>query len=254
MKILILDNHNHEGLYTALNQYNITLEHRNYIGAIDINESEYSLVILCPSSKKHLAELFKTISFSHSNIVVLFNEADAKFIVYCSKHGCKDVIRFPYLPDAVAKRLKCLIESLSANEASIVVSHKDNFLNFSVDKYIQIEIQRSNRGKTPLSFLAVEVAIPMTNSGSVINILRYNLRNTDLVNVYENYILVMLPYCNKTDALFLKLKLDKCLFSFNANIFCITKDHYYEESMPNEKDMLLDILEEGLKKPTFKSI
>ena len=254
MKILILDNHKHEGLFTALDQYNIILEHRDCIEPIVLTESEYSLVLLCPSSIKHLAELFRTCSFSNANIVILFNNVDAKFIVYCSTQGCKDVIRVPYIPDATAKRLKCLIESLSVNEAGILASHKDSLLNFSVDKYIQLEFQRSNRGKTPLSFLAVEISMTAANAGNVIDILRDNLRNTDLVSVYGNYILVMLPYCNKADVLFLKTKLNKSLYSFNANIFCITKDHYYEESMPNEKDILLDVLEEGLKKPTLKCI
>lgn len=241
MKILILDNKPHDELKNALKQYNIILD-RVEVWSDKFKELEYSLIILCPSSKKQLTELFKTCNFCNINTVIFFKEIDSKFIISCSKQGCKDVIRIPYIPEAAAKRLNCLIESLSGDETGIVVPPKENQLSFDIDKYIQMEIQRSNRGKTPLSFLAVQTSKNKNNVGNVTDILKDNLRNTDFLSIYKNNILVMLPYCNKNGVHALKNKLTKYLSSYKTDIFCITKDYYYEKSLLNEREVLLGML------------
>ncbi len=116
MKIAIVDTAPHEELKEALDTYGITLEHKAGWSE-DICTSGYGMVILCSSGKEQMLDSFENKKLSTLNAVIMSEYIDSRFINSCRNHGCKDIIRVPYNPQAAANRLNTLVESITNNHA-----------------------------------------------------------------------------------------------------------------------------------------
>lgn len=261
MKAILVDKQRHDELKRALKTYDINLEHKTE-WSDDIELGEYSLVIVCPSTAVQLFELIRKKNLTRFNLAVIFDYTNDRFITSCMRLGCKDIIRKPYNPEITAKRLKHLAESESSGYSSVVLA-KNEELCVTLEEYIDVEIKRANRGRTPLAFLAagalnegiggsmsmgMDKGVSLEEVKAVTDIFRARLRDTDFVSYYKGFILMLLPYCNREQLDIVKRDLERSVNSLNLVFTKFLKDKFYEKPLQNEKEIIIDIIEKEYRK------
>lgn len=250
MKILLIDKQPHDELKFALNEHRIKVV-QMYEWNRTIKPDEYGLIIFCPESKEHLVGVIKSRKPANSNIVIVYDDVDDKLITLCIGLGCRDIIKKPYNPESTAKRLECLFESLSAGEQSFISAGGNNEISCSAEEYIKKEIKRANRGKTPLALAAGEFGDKSLKAEDIPDIfdkLKACLRDTDFITYLRGYILVVMPFCSRgyADAVIGRLKKEGA--DCNLRFSYLVKDRYPDEPVDNEMEVMLEILEEELRR------
>ncbi|MGE5329014.1 MAG: hypothetical protein ACM3KR_05885 [Deltaproteobacteria bacterium] len=243
MKILIVDHKKHEELRNELQKYEIILEQKEYIPD-ETKEDGYQLIVLCPDSIEDLRRMFDTLILRRMNPVVLYEHADDRFINFCTKLGCVDVVITPYKPELLAKRLWSVIESISSRENSESV--RENLeIRISVEDFIKREMKNSSRLQVPLGFLAggfVNGCFTLDRADNVVQKLKKCLRDTDFITAYGSIILVMLSGCGENE---LKLVEHKLIISAGDADICFygfVKESFYDKNPINELQGILNHL------------
>ena len=247
MKILFIDKEENKVLEKALGKYNFKVECWSQWMDNPAQMEEFCMVIYKPHSREDILKILKTKEIGRINLVIFYDHIDSRLIAACSKSGCKDIIRNASVnPESTANRLNCLIEGLSAPETSSIVPVENRTVIWSVEDYIRIEIKRSNRGRTPLVFIAVGfigVQASRDRMENAASLFRTRLRDIDFVLVYKDFILVILPSFNRPGIEIVKGKLEESLREHKLFFCSLIKEKFYEVSMLNEKDILLGELE-----------
>ncbi|MGE5472712.1 MAG: hypothetical protein ACM3UU_00635 [Ignavibacteriales bacterium] len=249
MRILIIDDLRHEELEVELKKHGVFLEYEKYIPE-ETDEEAYNLIILCPKSIEELRRMFDTLILRRMNPVVLYENADDRFINFCYKLGCIDIVRKPYNPDMLSKRLVSVIESLSARKAG-AANKKSYEIQINVEDFVKREIKKASRSQSPLGLIALGFAdgdFSSERAQDTLEKLRKCLRDTDFVYIYDNVILVMLHECGENDIKIIEKKLFVSAGDTNIYFYSYIKNKFFDKNPDNELEEIKSHLLGGLEK------
>jgi len=248
MKILIIDDKKHEELRIELQKYEIILEQKEYIPD-ETEEGAYEFVVLCPESIEDLRRMFDTLIIRRMKPVILYEKADDRFINYCIKLGCVDVVRKPYTPEILAKRLCSVVESISSEENGEI--DEDNpQISISVEDFIKRELKNANRSQMPVGLLAFSFGSEDCTTERKIKLItcfRKRLRDTDFVSAYEKIILIILPGCEEGELKIVERKLLDCCKEGEIHSFGLVKKGFQSKNPTKEIEDIIGKLMQGIK-------
>jgi len=254
MKILIIDDTAHEELGKALREYGIILEQKQCIPD-KTEEGSYALVILCPQSVETLRIMFDRLVLRRMKPIVLYENTNDRFINFCTKLGCVDVVSKPYKAEMLARRLWSVIESISSEENGGLIRESCE-IQISVEDFIKREIKNVSRAQIPLGFIAVDFADDRVSSDTPANLMqkiKKCLRDTDFITFYGELIVIMLPGCKQDEIEIVQNKLLICAGDTNIYFYGYVKDKFYEKNPVNELEKILSTLRQGMQKVIHES-
>lgn len=205
MKVLIIDQKPHVELEDVLKNCGITVEQRASLEGC-AESDKYSVVVLCPKSIIDLQELFRHGFLQLCNPVVYFEDTNERFITACLKLGCKDVIKKPARPEAMAIRICAVIDS-AMDERGNGKDAKKLMTTFGLEEVIRREMKRASRAENPVSFLAI--GYQNKYNLATFELIKKGLRETDIVINYKNFVFVILPGCSARKLATIEQKLEK---------------------------------------------
>lgn len=245
MKILLIDSEQHEELKIVLASTGIELIQDSRFSS-NVDMTVFSLLILCPLDEEHLKEMLAGIG-RNRQIVVLYGDLNDRFINCCAGLGCIDIVRKPYRPEMLAKRLCSLIESKLSEEETAYIHNTE--IHIDTDDFIRREIKKANRTKEPLSILVGEIkerAMFPEEMEEVLLKTRRCIRETDFAGFYKGYMLVLLPGCREDDLKKVRQKLANVLGE-NISLLGAVKDKFYDNTNADDLEEITKKLFNELK-------
>lgn len=253
MKILVIDDQAHKELGIELKKHEIALEHNEYI-TDETDQEAYSLVILCPKSIEDLRRMFDVLILRRMKPVVLYEKADDRFINFCSKLGCVDVVRKPYNPEMLAKRLVSVIESISSEETG--GENRGNYeIQIGVEDFVKREIKNASRSQLPLGFIALGSAdggFPLDRAQNILDKLKQCLRDTDFAFVYGGRILVILHGCGGREINIVGRKLAVMAGDSDVYFYGFVKNNFLNKNPDKEFEEIISHLIKGHEEELIK--
>ena len=252
MRILIIDDTAHKELEMELLEYGIILEHKQCIPD-EMEEGLYALIVLCPYSAEALSRMFDRLILTDINPIVLYENTNDRFINFCTKLGCVDVVREPYNAKFLAKRLWSVIESISSEENGGLFRESCE-IQISVEDFIKREIKNASRAQIPLGFIAVGFTDGRGSSDTNADIMqkiKKCLRDTDFIASYDKLILIMLPGCKQDEIEIVQNKIVISAGDPNIYFYGFVKDKFYEKNPVNELERILNKLRQGMKEVSY---
>lgn len=247
MKILIIDSKRHEELEFALKEYDITLEQEKYIPE-ELEEGSYALIVLCPENVKDLRCFFDKLILRRINPVILYENTDDRFINICTRLGCVDVVKTPYRPELLAKRLWSVMEGLSLAKGSRDV-REELEIHIKAEDFIKREIKKADRMQIPIGFIAfscTEGAFLQEEAAEVLSKLKECIRDTDFVTIYGDIVVVMLPGCRQKQLKIVEKKLLDSVHEKNICVFDLVKEKFYSKNPIDDFKEITGKLKTGL--------